>query len=161
MRFNTHDTTPRRQNSKKGRLILSVSLSLVGVFLLFFAVVCSYYARNALVGVLMVAPFVILGGVYYRTTLDMKKAFVELDGNEIRIVDYYLGAKREKAFLTADVASAQSCWGGSFRIKGYRWNLVGMRYIVFRGENGKYLFKILDTPETRKAVGAFVEITEA
>ena len=36
-----------------------------------------------------------------------------------------------------------------------------MRYIVFRGEKWKYLFKILDTPETRKAFGALVEITEA
>ena len=161
MRFNTHDTTPRRQTSKKVKLMFSVSLSFVGVALLFFAVMCSYYARNALVGVLMIAPFAVLGGLYYWMTLDMNKAFVELDGDGIRVVDYYFGAKREKTFLTADVASAQSFWGGSFHIKGYRWNLTGMRYIVFRGENGKYLFKILDTQESRKAFGAFVEITEA
>lgn len=159
MRFNTHDTTPRRQNSKKVKLTFSVSLPFVGVALLFFAVVCSYYARNALVGVLMVAPFVVFGGVYYRMTLDMNKAFVEFDGNEIRVVDYYFGAKREKTFLTADVASAQSLWGGSFRIKGYRWHYVGMHYIVFRDRDGKYLFKILALPETRDAFGAFVEIT--
>ena len=161
MRFNTHDKTPRSQNSKRLKVTFAVSLAVVGGAFLFFAVVCSYYAKSILPAVMILLALGVPMGLACIMTCDMNRAYVEIDGEQIRVVDYYFGVKREKTFLTADVASAQSFWGGSFRIKGYRWNLVGMRYIVFRGENGRYLFKILDTQETREAFGAFAEITEA
>ena len=57
MRFNTHDTTPRRQSSRQVRIIFAVSLSFVGACLLFFAMVCSYYAKSILPTlVILLAP---------------------------------------------------------------------------------------------------------
>ena len=57
MRFNTHGTTPRRQSSRQLKLLVAVSLSFVGACLLFFAVVCSYYAKSILPAwIILLAP---------------------------------------------------------------------------------------------------------
>ena len=159
MRFNTHDQTPRRQSSKQLKILFAVSLSFVGVCLLFFAVVCSYYAKSILPALIILLAPGIPGMLFFVMNRDMHMAFVEIMDEEIHVVDYYFGVKKEKMFLTSDIKTAESYWGGSLRIKGYRWNFGGMHYIVFRDGDGKYLFKILDLPETRDAFGAFVEIT--
>ena len=159
MRFNTHDQTPRRQSSKQLKIMFAVSLSFVGACLLFFAVVCSYYAKSILPAlIILLAPGIPIA-LFFVTNRDMNMAYVEIMDQEIHVVDYYFGVKKEKMFLTSDIKTAESYWGGSLRIKGYRWHFGGMHYIVFRDGDGKYLFKILDLPETRDAFSAFVEIT--
>ena len=159
MRFNTHDQTPRRQSSKQLKILLAVSLSFVGACLLFFAVVCSYYAKSILPALIILLAIGIPSALLFVMNRDMNMAYVEIMGGEIRVVDLYFGIKKENKFLVSDIKTAESYWGGSLRIKGYRWRFGGMHYIVFRDGDGKYLFKILDLPETRDVFGAFVEIT--
>ena len=133
------------------RIIFAVSLSFVGACLLFFAVVCSYYAKSILPALIILLAPGIPVALFFFMNRDMNMAYVEIMGEKIRVVDFYFGIKKENMLLMSDIKTAESCWGGSFRIKGYRWHFGGMHYIVFRDGDGKYLFKILDLPETRGA----------
>ncbi|MBQ3508236.1 MAG: hypothetical protein IJA91_06785, partial [Clostridia bacterium] len=57
MKLNTHAQTPRRQSSRRLKILFAVSLSFVGLCLLFFAVVCSYYAKSILSAlIILLAP---------------------------------------------------------------------------------------------------------
>ena len=76
MRFNTHDQTPRRQSSKQLKIMLAVSLSFMGVCLLFFAVVCSYYAKSILPALIIPLALGIPGALFFVTNRDMKVVVV-------------------------------------------------------------------------------------
>lgn len=79
----------------------------------------------------------------------MTKAYVELQGDKICVVDYYLGIKKEQHFSLNQITSAELCVASSPGVKGYR-NYGPVEYIVFR--NGKdYLFKLLHTTATAEA----------
>lgn len=80
---------------------------------------------------------------------DMKKAYVEINGEDIQVVDYYLGIPKRKTYTFRDITSAEIVRGYSHHVKGYRISAAGTRYIVFRNER-KYLFKILYLPETEQ-----------
>ncbi len=147
MRFNTHSQTGSSKLPKP-----LVALFLVGVGLMYFvfllaAFACFYYAKSVLVGILMIALPIVLTAWYCITTRDICKAYIEINGNEIRIVDYYLGIKKERMVLFSDITSAEIALGYSHRVKGYRLSAMGTRYIVLKKDN-KYLFKIIYLPET-------------
>lgn len=87
----------------------------------------------------------------YITTSDMERAYVEIDGDDVIVVDYYFGVKKEKALSLRDIASAEIVLGySSTKMRGYRWGFTGFRYIVFRDNSDNYLFKLLFTPEAEK-----------
>ena len=77
---------------------------------------------------------------------DMGKAYIEVDGNTIRVVDYLFGIKKEKLFSFADITHAEIVSGHSRLIKGYRFSAGAARYIVLMKGN-KYLFKIVYTAD--------------
>ncbi len=79
--------------------------------------------------------------------LDIEKAYVEFSENDICVVDYYFLIKKEKHFKFQDIAKLEITYSGSYKLHGYRLNIVGFRYIVFRDAKSKYLFKILYTEE--------------
>ena len=77
----------------------------------------------------------------------MGKAYVEIHENDIYVVDYYFGVKKEKHVSFSDITSAEIHIGYSNEVKGYRFSALGMRYMVFKNGN-KHLFKIIALPET-------------
>ena len=74
---------------------------------------------------------------------------IEIKENEIYVVDYYWGVKKEKHISYTDITSTEICIGYSHKVKAYRLSFAGMRYIVFKKDN-KYLFKIIYLPETEQ-----------
>ena len=81
------------------------------------------------------------------TSKDFEKAYIEIKGNDIYVVDYYYGIKKEKHFLVSDITAAEILSGRSFKVKG--WRIQQFSYIVFKNSK-KYMFKIICLPETKE-----------
>ena len=147
MKLNTHDRTPRPENSKliKGLFVLCGVLMYSIFGLVSFA--CFYYANSIVGGIFIILIPVLMTALILTHNKDMERAYVELNENKIHIVDYYWGIKKEKHFALSDITSAEICIGYSHKVKGYRFSFSGMRYIVFKNGD-KYLFKIIALPET-------------
>ena len=149
MKLNTHDRTPRPENSKliKGLLVLcgvlTFSIFALGAF------ACFYYANSIAGGILVIMIPILMTTIILTHIKDMERAYVEINENEIHIVDYYWGIKKERHISYADITSAEICIGCSHKVRGYCWRFAGMRYIVFKKDN-KYLFRIIHLPETEE-----------
>ena len=156
MKLNTHDRTPRPQNSKliKGLFVLCGVLMYSIFGLVSFA--CFYYANSIVGGIFIILIPVLMTALILTHNKDMERAYVELNENEIHIVDYYWGIKKEKHISYADITSAEICIGYSHKVRGYRWSFAGMRYIVFKKDN-KYLFKIIHLPETEEIFKQYLQ----
>ena len=81
---------------------------------------------------------------------DMDKAFVEIVDDVVSVTDYYFGVKKEKTFSMCEIETAEILIGYSIRVRGYRYSNAGCTYIVFRGNGGKYMFKVICVPETKQ-----------
>ena len=159
MKLNTHDRTPRPENSKliKGLFVLCGVLMYSIFGLGSFA--CFYYAKSIVGGIfiiLLILTPVLMTALILTHNKDMERAYVELNENEIHIVDYYWGIKKEKHISYADITSAEICIGYSHKVKGYRLSSVGMQYIVFKKDK-KYLFKIIYLPETEEIFKQYIQ----
>ena len=156
MKLNTHDRTPRPQNSKLINALFAIcGISMFGIFgLVSFA--CFYYAQSIIGGILVIFIPILLTAIILLPIKDMEKAYVEIKENEIYVVDYYCGIKKEKHISISDITSAEICIGYSHKMNGYRFSFAGMRYIVFRN-NKKYLFKIIYLPETEEIFKQYIQ----
>ncbi len=156
MKLNTHDRTPRPKNSIliKGLFVLCGVL-MYGIFgLVSFA--CFYYAKSIVGGILVILVPILMTAIIFTHIKDIERAYVEIIENEIYVVDYYWGVKKEKHISFSDITSAEICLGYSHKVKGYRLCFAGMRYIVFKKDN-KYLFKIICLPETEEIFKQYLQ----
>ena len=92
------------------------------------------------------------------TTIDMNKAYIQIDGENITVVDYYFFSRKEKCFTIDEIKTAEIALGYSFRVRGYRYSMMGFSYIVFRNDNNKYLFKVINCPETNEFFSKYIQI---
>ena len=155
MKLNTYDRTPRPKNSKliKGLFVLCGVLMYSIFGLVSFA--CFYYAQSFISGISVILIPILLTAVILIHIKDIEKAYIEIKDNEIYVVDYYWGVKKEKCFSFSDITSAEICIGYSHKVKGYRLSFTGMRYIVFKKDN-RYLFKIIYLPETEEIFNQYL-----
>ena len=149
MKLNTHDRTPRPENSKliKGLFVLC-GILMYSIFVL-ASFACFYYAQSFIGGISVMLIPILLTAIILIHIKDIEKAYIEIKENKIYVVDYYWGIKKDKHISFSDITSAEICIGYSHKVKGYRFSFAGMRYIVFKKDN-KYLFKIIYLPETEK-----------
>lgn len=154
MRFNTHNRTPKNKTPKLVKLMLIVECGLLLAFFAFIAIVCSFYANSVAPAALILTPVLILTALFLIMQKDMEKAYIEINDDTIRAVDYYFGIKKEKSFLIQDIANAQIVPRSSMRVHGY--SMYRSTYIVFRGNTGKYLFKVLCVPETKRFFDKYI-----
>lgn len=156
MKLNTHDTTPKSQNSKTINILLMISAVLMYSMFGLGAFCCFYYAKSFAGGMMVIIVPVLFTVALLIHFKDMEKAYVEIKENGFCVVDYYWGIKKEKHIPISKVTSAEVCLGYSLKVKGYRLSAVGTRYIVFR--NGKkYLFKIIYLPETEELFKQYIK----
>ena len=156
MKLNTHDRTPRPENSKliKGLFVLCGVLMYSIFGLVSFA--CFYYANSIVGGIFIILIPVLMTALILTHIRDIERAYVEIQGNEIYVVDYYWGIQKEKHFSFSDITSAEICIGHSQKVKGYRLSIAGMQYIVFKKDK-KYLFKVIYLPETEEIFKQYLQ----
>lgn len=155
MRFNTHGQRNCSKLPKPISALLSLGIVLIYLIFVLGSFACFFYVKSTIGGVLMIMlPAVIT--IWYRITMrDMTKAYVEINGDLIRVVDYYLGIKKERLYSFADINSGEIVLGYSHLVKGYRFSAMGTQYIILKKGN-KYLFKIIYTPETESVFKRFL-----
>lgn len=155
MKLNTHERTPRPKNSKLITALFVLCFVLVYVMFGLGAFACIYYGKSVIGGLFVIAILVFCTLVICIPFFDMKKAYIEIVDNNIYVVDYYLGIKKEKRFLVSDITSAEVVSGYSNIVKGYRMREAGIQYIIFK--NGKeYLFKMICLPETKEIFKKYI-----
>lgn len=144
--FNTHDRTPRTPMRRHVKILWIVIAALFyGMFTL-IAVVASMEAHSPLPALLILLLALGMTALVAFIYSDVNKAYVEIDGGQIHVVDYYFGIKREKILSSSKIKSVKKTLSSSILIPGYRVRFGC--YLLFRGENRKYLFKVLACPET-------------
>ena len=148
MIFNTHDRTPRIKTNKTLKTMLILCWSLMGALFLFAAIATSIMSRSILPALIILIPVTLIVAFAIIVTTDMNKAYVQIEGNNVTVVDYYFFSKKERCFKIDEIKTAEIAPGYSFRVRGYRYRMMGFSYIVFRNDNNKYLFKVINCPET-------------
>jgi hypothetical protein len=158
MIFNTHDRTPKLKTNKTLKIMLILCWSLIGAFFLFLAIAISIMSHSILPALIILIPVAFIASFAIVTTIDMNKAYVQIDGNNITVVDYYFFSRKEKCFTIDEIKTAEIALGYSFRVRGYRYGIMGFSYIVFRNDNNKYLFKVISCPETNEFFSKYIQI---
>ena len=148
MIFNTHDRTPKIKTNKTLKILLISWWSFIGAVFLFFAIATSIMSRSILPALIILIPVTLIVAFAIIVTTDMNKAYVQIEGNNITVVDYYFFSKKERCFKIDEIKTTEIVLGYSFRVRGYRYSMMGFSYIVFRNDNNKYLFKVINCPET-------------
>ena len=115
---------------------------------MFLAIATSIMSHSILPALIILIPVAFIASFAIVTTIDMNKAYVQIDGDNITVVDYYFFSKKERCFKIDEIKTAEIELGYSFRVRGYRYSMMGFSYIVFRNDNNKYLFKVINCPET-------------
>ena len=159
MLFNTHNRTPKVITNKTLKIMLICCYSLVGAFFLVFAIVTSIAIHSITPALVILIPVVSLVIFFIVTTTDMNKAYIKIDGNTITVVDYYFFVKKERVFLINQIKKAEIALGYSLKVHGYRHSMMGFTYIVFKDENNKYLFKVINCPKSNEYFSKYFEIT--
>ena len=158
MIFNTHDRTPRIKTNKTLKTMLILCWSLMGALFLFAAIATSIMSRSILPALIILIPVTLIVAFEIIVTTDMNKAYVQIEGNNVTVVDYYFFSKKERCFKIDGIKTAEIELGYSFRVRGYRYSMMGFSYIVFRNADNKYLFKIINCPETNEFFSMHLEI---
>ncbi len=114
------------------------------VFFLIAAALCLVSGGSVVLALFLILFLPCILACLWIMSKDMSKAYIELQGDRVCVVDYYLGFKKERLFSLSQITSAELCIAFSHKVRGYR-HYGAVEYIVFR--NGKeYLFKLLHTP---------------
>ena len=158
MIFNTHDRTPRIKTNKTLKTMLILCWSLMGALFLFAAIATSIMSRSILPALIILIPVTLIVAFEIIVTTDMNKAYVQIEGNNVTVVDYYFFSKKERCFKIDEIKTTEIVLGYSFRVRGYRYSMMGFSYIVFRNADNKYLFKIINCPETNEFFSMHLEI---
>ena len=158
MIFNTHNRTPKIQTNKMLKIMLISCWSFMAAFFLFFAIATSVMRQSILPAVIILIPITLIAVFAIIITIDMNKAYVQIDGESIIAVDYYFFLRKEKCFTINEIKTAEIALGYSFRVRGYRYSMMGFSYIVFRNADNKYLFKIINCPETKEYFCKYFQI---
>ena len=116
----------------------------------------SYFRGSQwLLGVLIILDAILVTAMVIVAKKDIEESYVEILGDNIHVVDYPLGIKREKQFKFSDITSAEICHAYSSKTKGCRFSTAADHFIVFFSGK-KYLFKIICLPETKEIFGQFI-----
>ena len=150
MRFNTHARTPKIETKKSLKIMLTISFGLMISLFLFMTIVCSLHINSVMPAVLILTPVLVLAILIAVSQKDMDRAFIEIVDDVISVTDYYFGIKKEKIFSMHEIKTAEILIGSSMRVHGYRYSNAGCTYIVFSGNGGKYMFKVICVPETKQ-----------
>jgi len=128
--------------------LLALSIGLMAALFLLAAIVTSVESQSIFPALLILVPIAVPASLLVIIIRDMQRAYVEIEGDLIRTVDYRFGRKKERLFRFSDIAKAEVFSGYSHKVRGLRYAKGGFRYIVFTGSDGSYLFKIIYLPET-------------
>ena len=156
LKLNTYDHTPRPKNNKRITTSLAICTILLYGIVGLAAFASSYYAQSFAVGITIIFVAVVMTAMTFVAVKDIERAYIEILDDEILVVDYIFGIKKEKKISLSDITFAEICSAYSAKTKGYRLSTLGEQYIVFYSDK-KYLFKIICLPETKDIFKQYIK----
>ena len=155
LKLNTYDYTPRPQKSNSISVSVIVAAALLYGIVGFLAYI-HFCDCQWLLGIVVILAAVFTTIMVFAAKKDIENSYIEIVENDIYIVDYPLGIKKEKRITFSDITSAEICHAYSSKTKGCRFSTAADHFIVFY--NGKkYLFKIICLPETKEVFKQYLQ----
>ncbi len=162
MTFKTHDLPQKYRATKAVKIMFSILGAMWALILVASTVLITLETHKFLPAFcVVILPFLFIGGLWAIILYDMKRAFVEITDEKIKTVDYYFGIQRENVFFIKDILTAEITTDYAVRTRGYSFHGKGfydLKYIVFRGDKGKYLFKLIFSEDARGYLERYFEL---
>ena len=156
MTFKTHELPDKYKMKRSAKILFTIIAVIWALLLILITVVLAIETHNIIEPFcLVILPFVLLALVFVVIEKDEKKAFVEIVGDKITVVDYFFGIKQQKVFSVKNIVKAEITLGG------YSWPGTSATYLSFRGEKNKYLFSLICTPQAKSYFEQYFEIENA
>lgn len=146
MFFHTHERTPKPKTTKARKMMLFSCWGFMGAVFAFVAIAISVMSQSILPALILLLLWGAIATFAIISTVDMSKAYVQIDGDDITVVDYVFLFKRERLVKYHEIKTVKLLQGRSLGVRGSRYGFIF--YIVFQDENNKYLFKVFHCPET-------------
>lgn len=140
MIFNTHDKTPRMKTKKSVKIFFIIFYTILLASFFFMAIIISVDYKSIipfLIALVSISIITVLISMWFYNIL---KAYVEIDNDMVKVVNYSFFRRREKMISLQDIEKAKYSYGGGVG--------VGI-YIVFKDKYNKTLFRIFYTPESK------------
>ena len=164
MRINIHERTPKNFKRMKITLIfLGIFMSVMPAFLACLFIV---EAKAVLLGAITLILPVVLIYLWLRSMFYMTQSYAEFDDEKVVVVQCYAFRRRIKSIERNRIKQKESVFvtksPGRPNMARRSRDIIDVlvilpiakklnyNYIVFKDENGQYLFKILDCPEGEK-----------
>lgn len=136
MKLNMYDRTPKGTTPKLIKIMLIIMCALFAFIILLGVVMVAM--ENFVSGLTIFAIFGILCVAFVVKIYNMRRAYIEIEGDTIHITDYPFFKERKKIVFLQDIQKIKWSFGGK-----------GPNYLVFKNHEGKHLFRTCDLPEIR------------
>ncbi len=160
MVFKAHELPQKYKTTGISKAILVILAMFYGLLIISLTVTLVIESSEIINPICyIILPHVLLATIFITILNDMKKAFVEIRDEKITVVNYYFGIKCKKVFSLKDIITAEEITGYSMKVHGYRFSGPGfydLTYLVFRGKNKKYLFKLICSEKTKNYFRNFI-----
>lgn len=157
MKFYTHKRISNIEDNTLGKVLISVVTILVSTVFCFIGIVCSICSNSLIPAAIMFLFIALFMLSIWSTNKDINNAFVKFDNEVVTVVDYYFGIKRVKVFFKTNIGFAEILVASSLRVRGNRYSILGMQYIVVSDKNGKYMFKTICTAEAKEFFNQYLK----
>ena len=143
MKFNMYGRTPRKKEPKWITIALISFFSFITAVSFMFGIVGAIDTQSIVPFLVILCCFAFLALLISPVYYNMNHAYIEIEGETIKVVEYPFFKKREKIVLLSDLKKAKWRAGGR----------VQLPYLVFKNDRNKNLFHLDYVPE----VIAYVE----
>ena len=137
MKFYMYGRTPRKKEPKWIAIVLISFFAFLIAISFLFGIVMSIEAQNILPFIIVFCCFALLALLISPLYYNMNHAYIEIEGETIKVVEYPFFKKRERIVLLHDIKSVKWRAGGRGQLS----------YLVFKSEKNKNLFHLDYVPE--------------
>ena len=137
MKLNMYERTPKGTTPKWIKISLIIMCALFASIILLSVVMVAI--EDFFSGLIIFAILGILCFVFVVQVYNMRKAYMEIDGDTIQITDYPFFKERKKVVSAKDIHKIKCRSGGQ----------LPLCYLVFKNQENKTLIKTYDLPEIR------------
>ena len=137
MKFYMYGRTPRKKEPKWITIVLISFFTFITAVCFVFGIVRSIDAQSILPFLITLCGFALLALLISPAYYNMNHAYIEIEGETIKVVEYPFFKKRERIVLLHDIKRVK------FRVGGKNQP----PYLMFKNEQNKNLFHLDYVPE--------------
>ena len=137
MKFNMYGRTPRGKTPKWITIFLISFFACLAALFFMFGIVMSIDAQSILPFLIILCCFALLALLISLVYYNMNHAYIKIESEEIKVIEYPFFKKHEKIVLLHDIKKVKWRSGGRGRLP----------YLMFKNDRNKNLFHLDYVPE--------------